>query len=350
MANLHDERNDRGFNNIRNSAMDKREKKSILRGYTFLGIILLVAILVVTLLVTAIGGIIANVAKSDDNKPSSNTPTGNIKWEEITLSDADAKAGPLVLVNSTHEYTFPANEAHLEEIYAAYATHKPNYVYELSGLSKYMEKTALEAMDAMIADFAATSGKTNVLIKSAYRNYDEQKSFATAPGFSDHHTGFGVQLAYKVDNRNYDLAADPAYAWITENCYKYGFVVRYPAGKEDITGVSDYESYFRYVGVAHATFMNANGLCMEEYVELLKGRTEPLKVTGADGSKYEIYYTAVSGNTSVKVPTNYAYTVSGTNDGGVVVVVNRSKAPAPVNNTETSATNNGATTTAGNEA
>ena len=346
MANSHEERNDQGFNNIRNSSMDKREKKGTLRAYTFLGIIILTAILIVTLLVTAIGAIIANVAEGKDNKPSTQNPAGGIQWAEITLAEADAKAGPLVLVNATHEYTFPATDAHLQEIYTAYATHKPNSVYGLSGLSKYMEKTALAAMDNMITDFAAASGKTNILIKYAYRSYEDQKAFQTAPGFSDHHTGFGVQLAYTQDERNYDLSADPTYAWIAENCYKYGFVVRYPDAKADITGVSDYESYFRYVGVAHATYMVANDLCMEEYVELLSVQKNPLKVTGADGCKYEIYYYSVDGDTKVEVPTNYAYTVSGTNDGGVVVTVNRSKAAAPAE-TEADTT---ATTPADNKA
>ena len=329
MANLNEERNDQGFNNIRNSSMDKREKKGTLRAYTFLAIIILTAILIVTLLVTAIGAIIANVAEGNEDKPSTQNSAGGIDWAEITVTDADAKAGPLVLVNETHEYTFPATDAHLQEIYTAYATHKPNYVYGLSGLSKYMEKTALEAMDDMITDFAAATGKTNILIKYAYRSYEDQKAFQTAPGFSDHHTGFGVQLAYTQDDRNYDLSADPTYSWITENCYKYGFIVRYPDANADITNVSDYESYFRYVGVAHATYMTANDLCMEEYVEALRMQKNPLKVIGSDGCKYEVYYFAVNGDTKIEVPANYTYTVSGTNDGGVVVTVNLSKTTAP---------------------
>ena len=345
MANPHDERNDQGFNNIRNSSMDKREKKSTLRSYTFLGIILLTAVLVVTLLVTAIGAIIANVASKNDSG-SNSAPKGDIKWAEITVSDADTKAGPLVLVNKTHEYTFPATDDHLASINDKRMTHTPR-LYLQSGLSTYMERTALDALDEMLVDFYAATGKDNVLLKYAYRDYESQKSFSTAPGFSDHHTGFGIELAYQLDDRQYALSADPTYAWLTENCCKYGFVIRYPDAKADITGVEDYESYFRYVGVAHATYMTANNLCMEECIEHLQTQKNPLKVTGADGCKYEIYYFAVDGDTKVEVPTNYAYTISGTNDGGVVVTVNRSKAPAPTTTeTETSA----AVTETGDEA
>ena len=142
-------------------------------------------------------------------------------------------------------------------------------------------------------------------------------------GYSDHHTGMGIQLAYLRNSNNYSLSTDEAYSWLFENCHKYGFVIRYPEGKSDITGVSDYTDYFRYVGVAHATYMKANDLCLEEYVTLLKGYTDdkPLKINGADGRYYEVWYVAVEGSATVKHPTNYAYTVSGTNDGGVVVTV-----------------------------
>ena len=328
MANSHEERNDQGFNNLRNSSMDKREKKGTLRAYTFLGIIILTAILIVTLLVTAIGAIIANVADKNGDDPNP-APTGSIKWTSITVTDADTKAGPLTLVNATHEYIFPETDDHLGLIYAAWAKHTPT-VYKL-GLSSHMEQTALAAMDSMLADFSAATGKTDVLVRYAYRSAEEQTALgsSTPAGFSDHHTGFGCDLKYLKDGKQYDLSADPTYAWISENCQKYGFVVRYPDAKQDITGVSDYESYFRYVGVAHATYMTANDLCMEEYLELLRTQKNPLKVTGADGNKYEIYYYAAAGDTEVDVPTNYAYTISGTNDGGVVVTVNRSKAPAP---------------------
>ena len=61
-------------------------------------------------------------------------------------------------------------------------------------------------------------------------------------------------------------------------------------------------------------------------IEALKeyDHKDPLTVTGADGKTYDIYYVAVDGSATVKHPTNYAYTVSGTNEGGVVITVDRS--------------------------
>ncbi len=345
MANNNEERNgqgnapEQGFNTIRNSSIDKREKKTVRRNYTFLAIVVLVALLIVTLLVTAIGGIVANVAgdKEPGKTPAENTSDKDVEWVNATFSDSDTQHGSLVLVNATHQYVFPsvdaADDENLEEIYAAFAQHSPR-IYKLSGLSKYMNKTALYALDDMLVAFNSASGKNNILISYAYRSAADQqalldKGYSTsAVGYSDHHTGYGIVLKYDVDGRNYDLSADAAYAWIGENCHKYGFVVRYPEAKADKTGVSDYEEYFRYVGVPHAVYMNEKDLCLEEYVEQLKNYTQdkPLKITDTDGAKYLVYHAAVSGNTTVKVPSNVTYTVSGTNEGGVIITVNLSEA------------------------
>ncbi len=327
--NRHD--HDRGFNTIRNSAVEKRTKNEILQKYTVLTVLALFALTVVILLVMAIGGIIANVSGNDHTGPDDE----RVNWGTITVTTADAQQGDLVIVNDTHAYTFPSGEEHLQEIYAAWSQHSPR-TYVLAGLSKYMDKDALTAMDAMLTDFAAASGKSNVQIRYAYRTYKEQEAFSVAPGHSDHHTGLGCELKYVIQTGKnivaYELSTDETYAWLTDNCHKYGFVIRYPADKTEQTGVADYISYFRYVGIPHATYMKANGLCMEEYVTLLKSYTDknPLAINGADGKYYEVYYVAVNdGSATVKYPTNYAYTISGTNEGGVVITVDRSKALNP---------------------
>ena len=323
---------DRGFNTVQNSSVGKRERNRAMQKYTILGVIALAALTVFMLLIMAIGGIIANIrgeiGKGPDNE--------KVDWASFTVTATDTLQGPLVLVNNTHVYTFPNSGIdHLGKINDKRVSHDPR-VYQQSGLSAYMEKTALDALDQMLVDFHAATGLDNVVLKYAYRSAEEQQALvdggaSTQVGYSDHHTGMGIQLAYLRNSNNYSLSTDEAYNWLFENCHKYGFVIRYPETKADITGVSDYTDYFRYVGVAHATYMKANDLCLEEYVTLLKGYTDdkPLKINGADGRYYEVWYVAVEGSATVKHPTNYAYTVSGTNDGGVVVTVDRSKALEP---------------------
>ena len=319
---------DRGFNTVQNSSVAKRERSRAMQKYTIFGVIALAALTVLMLLVMAIGGIIANIrgeiGKGPDNE--------KVDWASFTVTATDTLQGPLVLVNTTHVYTFPNGIDHLGKLNDKRLSHDPR-VYQQSGLSTYMEKTALDALDQMLVDFHAATGKDDVILRYAYRSAEDQQSLvdngaSTQVGYSDHHTGMGIQLGYIRDSRTYSLSTDDVYSWLFDNCHKYGFVVRYPDAKSDVTGVSDYTDYFRYVGVAHATYMKDHDLCLEEYVEFIKGYSEnkPLKINGADGRYYEVWYVAVDGSATVKHPTNYAYTVSGTNDGGVVVTVDRSKA------------------------
>ncbi len=349
MANAHDER---GFNTVGSDAMARRQKKQTMQTYTLFGVIALFVLMVAVLLVLAVGAIISNLRGANSGKPG--ILGDGIEWGSITVATSDTQSGDLVLVNDSHKYTFPETTDHLDEIYAAWAKHatKP---YVLSGLSKYMDRDALAALDAMLADFAESSGKTNVQIRYAYRTAEEQESFSVRPGYSDHHTGLGCELKYSVKNAgssaSYDLSNDPAYAWITENCHKYGFIVRYPADKVELTEIEDYESYFRYVGVAHATYMKDKGLCLEEYIEALHGYTakKPLEIRGADGKTYEVYYVAVDGSATVSYPTNYAYSISGTNEGGVVVTVDRSAPIQPTESGTGDAASTGEAGTSGNE-
>ena len=328
---------DRGFNNVQNSSVAKRERNRAMQKYTIFGVIALAALTVLMLLVMAIGGIIANIRGEIGKGPSND----KVDWASVTVTATDTLRGPLALVNNTHKYTFPDGIGHLGSLNDKRTTHNPR-VYQQSGLSDYMEKTALDALDQMLVDFHAATGLDNVLLKYAYRSAEEQQALvengaSTQVGYSDHHTGMGIQLAYMRNGNNYSLSTDDAYNWLFENCHKYGFVVRYPEGKSDVTGVSDYSDYFRYVGVAHATYMTENDLCLEEYVAFIKGSSDnkPLKINGADGRYYEVWYVAVDGSATVKYPTNYAYTVSGTNDGGVVVTVDRSKTLEPETEPET---------------
>ena len=86
------------------------------------------------------------------------------------------------------------------------------------------------------------------------------------PGYSEHHTG----LAADVDSTWAGLD------WLAENCWRYGFVIRYPEGKTEFTGIIYEPWHFRYVGKELAKELYDSGLCLEEYVQMLtaqQGRT-----------------------------------------------------------------------------
>lgn len=71
-------------------------------------------------------------------------------------------------------------------------------------------------------------------------------------------------MFYKNTNGN-KFVNTKEYEWMKDNCYKYGFILRYPEGKEDITGYSFEAWHYRYVGVDVATFIHNNDLTFEEY-------------------------------------------------------------------------------------
>ena len=80
------------------------------------------------------------------------------------------------------------------------------------------------------------------------------------PGHSEHQTGLAVDLN----------GPDETYAWLAENCWDYGFILRYPDDKIELTGIIYEPWHYRYVGVEAAKQINELGMCLEEYVEYLK--------------------------------------------------------------------------------
>lgn len=87
-------------------------------------------------------------------------------------------------------------------------------------------------------------------------------------GYSEHETGLAVDIVAVTNQRLDDTQEYTAEnKWLRENCYKYGFILRYPRGKEEVTGFS-YESWhFRYVGKEAAKEITEKGITLEEYLE-----------------------------------------------------------------------------------
>ncbi len=158
-----------------------------------------------------------------------------------------------------------------------------------SDSSKYLDERIVEHFESM-CKAAADDGITLISI-SAYRSYnyqlslynrrvercmredglseaDAKKKAATIvalPGTSEHHLGLAVDIN-SVETSFEDTAA---FRWLQQNAENYGFILRYPKDKQDITKIIYEPWHYRYVGVEHAKAMNDLGMCMEEYVEYL---------------------------------------------------------------------------------
>jgi len=102
-----------------------------------------------------------------------------------------------------------------------------------------------------------------------YRDaFYKAKTRIAFPGTSEHHTGLAVDIVGMTHQSLDDAQARTAEAkWLAEHCAEYGFILRYPADKTDITGI-DYESWhFRYVGEEAAAYIMANELTLEEFLD-----------------------------------------------------------------------------------
>lgn len=92
------------------------------------------------------------------------------------------------------------------------------------------------------------------------------------PGTSEHHTGLAIDVAL-IKNNEYteDITGEEEeIKWLFKNCYRFGFILRYPKGKEDITGYSYEPWHFRYVGLEVAKIITENHITLEEYHQLLQ--------------------------------------------------------------------------------
>jgi len=143
------------------------------------------------------------------------------------------------------------------------------------------------AFEAMVAD-AATAGY-QLQLNSAYRSFAEQQVLydqfvqdygaevaagrAALPGTSEHQTGLAVDVG-EVGLPDDQVFGDTAAAdWVAANAHRFGFILRYPPDKADITGYTNEPWHLRYVGVELAGQMFANGLTMEEQFGLVPAAT-----------------------------------------------------------------------------
>ena len=106
--------------------------------------------------------------------------------------------------------------------------------------------------------------RQNELYSNYVKKHGEEKAstFSAKPGHSEHQTG----LAFDVGKLDYSFGNTPSGKWLEENCHKYGFILRYLKGKEDITGYVYEPWHVRYLGTDIATKVKESGLSLEEYL------------------------------------------------------------------------------------
>lgn len=100
---------------------------------------------------------------------------------------------------------------------------------------------------------------------------EQAAKWVTTPGTSEHEIGLSLDIidnSYQILDENQENT--PVQKWLMEHCYEYGFILRYPTEKRDITKINYEPWHYRYVGVKDAMIIKEKGYCLEEYIEFLK--------------------------------------------------------------------------------
>ena len=200
----------------------------------------------------------------------------SMEEETVLLSSLDKDDWKLILINKQH----PVPD---------------DYEFTLGTIKGGMECDERILNDLFAMLLASKEDNISLVICSPYRDYNRQtllfnrkikgyiakgltyseaysvaSTQVTAPGASEHQIGLALDIVCTTHTAlNYGFGDTPAGIWLAENSYKYGFILRYPNGAGDITGIIYEPWHFRYVGIEAATYIKQNNITLEELTERL---------------------------------------------------------------------------------
>lgn len=239
------------------------------------------------------------LAKEEETAKTQQKETASAKEsaesEKDSLPDVSSKDWQLALINAKNPIKKEAEN--------------------LTTLSNGYQVDSRIAKDYEAFEKAASKAGINLVVVSSFRSIAEQqtvfdnsinehlnmgssqeeaekltKEYITVPGTSEHHTGLALDIVddtWSNDGKGledsfYDTKAGK---WIDEQAANYGFVIRYPADKVKITSINYEPWHLRYVGKESAKYMKENNLVLEEYLDLLNGKTEKKQETSEKNEK-----------------------------------------------------------------
>ncbi len=215
-------------------------------------------------------------------KSRSADPLKNSRLEETVTVNAD---GQKEVTNADDVLVVANKERNLPKGYKPKDLVIPDvpFPFEEDLEKKMMRKEAAEALETMFKQ--AKQEKVNLFAQSGYRSFERQKEIfasntkrlgglenankvSAQPGQSEHQTGLSMDVT-SVDVQ-FGLVVEFEDTiegkWVEENAHKFGFIIRYEKGKENITGY-DYEPWhIRYVGKEHAQIIKKKNITLEEYL------------------------------------------------------------------------------------
>lgn len=253
----------------------------------------------------------------------------------IKLNKKNILKGNLILVNKNYPYN--TSKINTNE--------KLNLTYAMDS-NIQLEKMAAKSLTKLIHDLQCAH---KIVPVSGYRSLKEQRQIYTnsimengvdftskyvaLPGHSEHQTGLAIDLGENSGTIDFIRPQFPYSGICGQFRYesmKYGFIERYPQGKEHITDIAHEPWHFRYVGYPHSEIMNSYDFTLEEYIEFIKNYTykEEHYFYRLPYGKYEIFYIPspltqnglilTSSSMSIELPEDVPYEISGNNVDGFI--------------------------------
>jgi len=247
-------------------------------------------------------------AESSDTAPEGAPPF----TDQVHINDI-VDTQYLKLVNRAHGIAAPVNNAQLVTVWPDIPA-RVNYVT--------LHETAFSAMRELFAA-AGAAQIGNLFIASGYRSNDEQsdlytnaadRSYVMPPGHSEHQLGLAADILSTYNTSG--MRGSEEARWLAENAPQFGLILRYPYGKQDITGVPYEPWHFRYVGRVHAWYMGEHNFVLEEYIAYLQ-ETGGYQTGFAGRTYYVLYQQPEDG--MIFVPEGLSFLVSSANTGGYIV-------------------------------
>lgn len=339
----------------------KHKSKKRIRQQIVISILAVIALILVVFATLIIGKILTHKKNKTPDIPPASIFT-------VNRNEANVHIGNLLLINEQYKFDYASNglvatdyitlpegivnlwsfknsstnnsETKINisgtEIYApTYELANPNLANQIC-----LDKATLNAFNKMMIDYCKTLDLSSYSEGSASKiniawGWSHESDLLTndipkyGNAFFSQADGKSLTLMKVKAGQEQDRITESIlindFNWIYENAHKYGFINRYPNACEGHTGFnSNVRIHLRYIGIEHATYIYENGCCLDKYLEDLRDNysyENPLEFT-ANGKTYKVYYVAYTGNpTSIPVPEDKTYSISGNNMNGFIVTV-----------------------------
>lgn len=227
--------------------------------------------------------------EKEESKQDELNRDNQLLLEAVFFNNIEMVEGKSEIQNPTNTMALVNKKYALPDHYAPNDLSRPNVQFSFGNLDidkSYLRKEAAEALERMFLE-ANISG-IELQAVSGYRSFDRQVVIFNAevnrvgkdlavlavanPGNSEHQTGLAMDISSKSANLGLteDFGATKEGKWLAENAHQFGFILRYPKGKETITGYQYEPWHFRYIGERAAPIVFEKCLTLEEYFNIVK--------------------------------------------------------------------------------